>query len=387
MKKIIFTLFFLINTNLVFAQEKNPPIILRVAIITNVSTVEISFHETCKLEVLHTNELLEFLPYLKKTRVYPLVDGLKLGEKVYKVAGIKIKPLKEEGEIIIEGRKYRGEIDIVRTKDFNLLVINHIELEKYLCGVLPHEVSRHWPIEALKAQAIASRTYALYQKKINKDKDYDLTSDFYSQIYGGKGAEKYRTTRAVNLTTNKVLTYKGEIFPAYFHACCGGATEDAKELWNVDIPPLKGVKCDFCYQSPHYLWERFISMKDLVEKLNANGYPVKEKILGIIPKERNASGRIRKLTIITEKDKFEISAKEFRQIFDPQIIRSTNFDIELEPDGATFRGYGWGHGVGLCQWGAYFMAIKGYKAENILEFYYPQAELKTIDEINADFLF
>ncbi|MGE4357742.1 MAG: SpoIID/LytB domain-containing protein [Candidatus Omnitrophota bacterium] len=378
MKKFFLLLLFLVNPLLIFAQEEDLPVILRVAIFNNVSSVEISLYESCSVETLYTSELIEIISSLKREKVYPLPEGLMLGRRIYKTHGIKIKPLREAGEIIINGRKYRGEIDIIKTKDLKLLVVNHIELENYLYGVLSHEVSIHWPLEALKAQAIASRTYALYQRKVNGDKDYDLTGDFYSQVYGGSSAERYRSTRAINLTKGKVLVYKGEIFPAYFHATCGGATEDASELWDIDIPPLKGVKCDFCYQSPHFLWERFIPMRELREKLSAYGYRVAGKLLGIIPEGRNPSGRIRRLKIITDKGNFSISAKEFRQIFDPQVIRSTNFEIEFEPDGAIFRGYGWGHGVGLCQWGAYFMAIKGYKAEEILKYYYPGAEIKKI---------
>ncbi|MCM8765386.1 MAG: SpoIID/LytB domain-containing protein [Candidatus Omnitrophica bacterium] len=375
MKKIFVIFLFLINSVLIFAQEETPSVILRVAIFNNLPNLEISSPEICRIKNLSTQEWLAVISYFKKEKVYPLPEGIKIGTQIFNTSGIRIQPLKAEGEIVINGRKYRGEIDVLKTEDLKLLVINHIELEEYLYGVLYHEVSLHWPIEALKAQAIASRTYALYQKMVNKDRDYDLTSDFYSQVYGGRSSERYRTTRAVKLTRGKILTYKGELFPAYFHATCGGATEDASELWNINLPPLKGVKCDFCYQSPHYFWERFISQKDLRERLNAYGYNFSGKILGIVPQERNLSGRIRKLLIITENGKFAISAKEFRHIFDPQVIRSTNFEVELEPDGAIFRGYGWGHGVGLCQWGAYFMAIKGYKAEEILKFYYPGVEI------------
>ncbi|MFN7170227.1 MAG: SpoIID/LytB domain-containing protein [Candidatus Omnitrophota bacterium] len=381
MKKIFVLLFSLLNSRPIFAYGGNTPVILRVAILTGAPSIEISFRELHRLKSLDSDELLSVIPSLKKEKIFPLQEGIKIGEQIFKVPGIKIEPLNEEGGLLINGRKYRGEIDILRTKDLKLLVINRLELEEYLYGVLFHEVSPHWPIEALKAQAIVSRTYALYQRMMNKDKDYDLTSDFYTQIYGGRSSERYRTTRAVKLTAGKVLTYKGEIFPTYFHATCGGATEDARELWDIDIGPLKGVKCDFCYQSPHYLWERFISFKEIKEKLSNYGYGISGKVLGIIPKERNLSGRIRKLTIITENNKFEISAKEFRQIFDPQVIRSTNFEVEIEPEGAIFRGYGWGHGVGLCQWGAYFMAIKGYKAEEILKFYYPGAEIESYPSI------
>jgi len=373
----LFLLFIIVTPKLVSAEDSASPIILRVAVINQAASIELSVKGPCAIKTLYSDALIETCDSIKAKMVLPVFDGIEMGGKTYKIFGIKITPQKEEA-ILINGRRYRGEIDVIRTSDIKLLVVNHIGLEEYLYGVLYHEVSHRWPIEALKAQAIVSRTYALYQKSVNQNKEYDLTSDFYSQVYGGRTSEKYRTTRAVNLTRGQVLTYKGKIFPTYFHATCAGATEDASELWDVDLPPLKGVKCDFCLQSPHYRWENFVTLKELKEKLSAAGYGNFEKVFALVPYEKDASGRIRTLSLITDKGKIKIPAKEFRQIFGPQLVRSTNFEAEVESDALMLHGYGWGHGVGLCQWGAYFMALKGYKADEILKFYYSGTEIKLV---------
>jgi stage II sporulation protein D len=378
MKKLIITLFVISGTaRFSPAQTVSSPVVLRVAIVNTSPQIKLAVRGPFRIHTLYTDELLDTYNFIRPTEVFPAKEGIRIGKKEYKIFAVKLKPTKDTA-LSINNRLYRGEIDIIRTKEMELLLINHIELEKYLYGVLYHEVSHRWPLEVLKSQAIASRTYALYQKSVSQNKDYDLTADFYSQVYGGKTSEKYRTTKAVNLTKGTILTYKGNIFPTYFHATCAGATEDASELWDINLPVLKGAKCDFCYRSPHYRWENFITQRELKKKLSAAGYNDIGKILAIIPAEKNASGRIKILSIISDRGKLKILAKDFRHIFNPQIIRSTNFEVEVEPDGALFRGYGWGHGVGLCQWGAYFMALKGTRAEEILKFYYPGTEISNL---------
>lgn len=377
MKKILITSLFILGiTDIAVSQDQQPiQPVLRVAVINNSPSVNLSIKGPYEIKTLQTEELIESGSFLKSTDVFPVPEGIEIGKKPYKFFGIKIEPGKD-AFILINDRIYRGEIDIIRTKDTKLLLVNHVGLEDYLYGVLYHEVSPRWPIEALKAQAIVSRTYALYQKSINETKDFDLTSDFYSQVYGGKTSEKYRTTRAVDLTRGEVLIYEGKLLPAYFHATCGGRTEDASELWNTDLAPLKGIKCNFCRLSPHYRWENSLSFEEMMEKFAFGGYGDFSRIIAVVPKDKNPSGRLKTLNIITDSGQISISAKDFRQIMDPRIIRSTNFDVTVEGNKVTFKGYGWGHGVGLCQWGAYFMALRGYKVKEIFKLYYPGTEIK-----------
>jgi stage II sporulation protein D len=230
-------------------------------------------------------------------------------------------------------------------------------------------------MEALKAQAIVCRTYAVYQMQENKSRDFDVTSDIYSQVYGGKTSERYRTNEAVDATKGQILTYQDKVFPAYFHATCAGHTEDAAVLWNIDIAPLKGVVCNYCKDSPHFNWHLTLDRGELRQRLVNAGYKMgmikNIEILG-----KNKSGRITNLNITTTTKDVSISAKAFRNIVGPNEIRSTNFTVNLSGDDLVFEGFGWGHGVGLCQWGAYFMATQGKTAEQILKFYYPQSNVK-----------
>lgn len=302
--------------------------------------------------------------------------GILIENKIFNADRVFIKVAKPEA-ISIDGRRFRGYIQLIKKENLRIWVINFIELEDYVRGVLYHEVSHHWPFEALKAQAIACRTFALYQAKENISKDYDVTSDIYSQVYGGRVSERYRTNKAINETKGQVLTCQGEIFPAYYHATCAGHTEDASVLWNIDLSPLRGVICNFCKDSPHYRWHSVLALREIEQKLYQSIYRI-INIKNILILDKDASGRVTNLRLSSENKEIEISAKDFRNILGPNIIKSANFDVSISGQDAVFEGLGWGHGVGLCQWGAYFMARQEYTAQQILEYYYPGTEISLI---------
>ena len=307
-------------------------------------------------------------------------QALRADAKVIRLSGIEIKsasfkivPL-GKGYAYVNQRAFRGRLNVIRKANNSFLVVNELDIEDYVKGILCHEAAPWWPMEALKAQAVIARSYAVYQKQWTKDKDFDLTNDIYSQVYGGKTSEKWRTNSAVNSTKGKVLVFEGKVFPSYYHATCAGRTEDASELWKINIAPLKGVKCGFCKQSPHFSWEKKIPLSEIKQRLEAKGYGL-PRIESITISGRNLSGRAAFLRIEGEGKVLEISAKDFRQVMNPNIIRSTNFSLELNADTADFKGLGWGHGVGLCPWGMYFMAQKASKYADILKYYFPRTEL------------
>ena len=259
-------------------------------------------------------------------------------------------------------------------------MINSLGLEDYVKGILRHEVSDRWPLEVIKAQAVAARSYAVYQIHANKGKEYDLTSDIYSQVYGGKSAERYRTNIAAERTEGEILIYQNKIFPAYYHATCGGKTEDVRVLWKDDIPPLKGVDCHFCKLSPHFQWKRNYRLKDIQEILNAHGYTI-----GLIKEikvlSRTPSGRVKMLLIISKDGQVtSIEANRFRNLIGPNLIKSNLYSIEMKGYFFDLIGRGWGHGVGMCQWGAYAMAKERYDYKEILKYYYPGAEVNLYNE-------
>ncbi len=300
-----------------------------------------------------------------------LLGKIKTGSKK-----LLIKP-QVARSVLIDGRTFRGDIRLTAGSS-GITVINEIGIEDYIRGILYHEVSHYWPKDALCAQAIACRTYAVYQKQESRLRDYDVTSDIYSQVYGGMSAERYRTNEAVSDTAGLILTYKGKVFPAYFHAVCAGHTEDASRLWDIDLYPLKGVACSFCKQAPHYEWHYVEDLDKIALKLSQSGYHT-GKIKSIDISGRDSSSRIIFLKVSGEKAEVKISAKDFRQALGPNLVRSTNFELHIAANDAVFEGFGWGHGVGLCQWGAYFMAKAGYNYKDILKFYYPGSVIVSLD--------
>jgi len=349
--------------------------ILRVCVLKGAKELSLTIKGHYKILALKTNEVMDKGNNLKRAEVLPSQSGLLISNRAFNVYGIKIVP-RRDASVYIGKRAFRGNLDIIRTKEKKLLAINHVDLEDYLKGVLYHEVSHWWPIETLKAQAIAARTYALYQKSIRQDKDFDLTNDIYSQVYGGRQSERMKTNKAIKLTRGKVLTFKGDIFPTYYHATCGGYTEDASNLWNINLNSLKGRRCDFCKHSPHYKWRYKIAISEVERKLGLAGYSV-TGLKGIRLHGKTSSGRVRELRLISDKELL-IPAKNFRLIIGPNLMRSTNFKLKTKGNNFLFYGLGWGHGVGMCQWGAFFLGLKRYKADHILRYYYPGTRIVRI---------
>lgn len=358
-------------------KETNP--VLRVLILDNRDVIVLAIKGSYKVYSTAADKLLTG-GYILHTEVRASDQGIMFGARDLKFS--KIRLTVPEGSLIyVDGRSFRGAVDIIRKDNMKLMAINRVPLEEYLYGVLYNEVSHRWPIEAIKAQAITARTFALYQARQNKLQDYDLTNDIYSQVYSGATAERWATTRAVKLTKGQVLTYKGDIFPAYYHATCGGHTEDASNLWKIDLPPLKGAECAYCKESPHYKWTKNIPLSDVEKKLNDSGYKMGAiKSVSILSK--NKSGRAEKIEIKDEGDvSCILTAKDFRHMIGPNDVRSASFEPSIKGGNLVLNGTGWGHGAGMCQWGAKGMADRAKKDDDILKHYYPEAEITTIDKI------
>ncbi len=348
---------------------------VRVAIMQDVASLRLKVKGFYEVTEPKTGRVLCLGKNLNVT-VMAYKGGVLLGNIRPGVSRLIIKP-NEPDAVVINGRVFRGNIELIKKENTHLLVINDIELEDYIKGISVREISHYWPPEALTAEVIVFRTFALYKIKESAGKDYDLTSDIYSQVYGGKAAERYRINKAVDDTKGVVLTYKGKIFPAFYHATCAGHTEDASRLWNVNMAPLKGVVCRFCKDSPHFRWHYVATCDEVRDKLDGRGHKI-DNIKDIIISGRDASGRVTDLRIVSSKREIKISAKDFRDIIGPNIIKSTNFKLNLVGSDIVFEGFGWGHGAGLCQWGAYFMAKGGYKFEDILEYYYPGTKISSL---------
>jgi stage II sporulation protein D len=271
---------------------------------------------------------------------------------------------------------YRGDLDVQADADGRLSAVNLLGLEDYLAGVLPREVPASWPMTVLQAQAVASRTYALYRMEQAANLSYDVSADVLSQVYGGRGAESWRTSRALKRTRGRALVSGGQLIPAFFHASCGGHTEDALVVWNLDAAALRGTACPYCIGRPSYSWKRTIKNRTVQELLQSRGYRI-GRITDIDVRERSLSGRAVTLGI-RDNDNRELAlgATEFRAMLGYDVVRSTMFDIRLQGADFAISGHGWGHGVGMCQQGACGMALEGSSMLDILRFYYNGITLK-----------
>lgn len=349
---------------------------VRVAILDNIDELEFSLRGKYTITDIDSGEVLQEGRSSKKFALSSPPSGIQINDEIYRQHRLRLTAAKEiTFHLKNKLRRYRGSLDVIQKPNKKFLIVNVIELEQYIKGVLYHEISHRWPMDAMKAQAVAARTYAVYQMKKNKDQLYDVTGDIYSQVYGGKSAERFRTNIAVKRTQGEILVYADKIVPAYFHASCGGHTENAKNIWGEDIPPLQGVPCPFCVSLAHYSWKKNYRSKDIQEKLNQHNYsigPIKE----IQVSGRNKSGRINNLVLISRDGiKTTIPGIKFRELIGPNVIKSNKYAVEMKGYYFDLIGNGWGHGVGMCQWGAYGMAEDRYSYKDILTFYYPESQI------------
>jgi stage II sporulation protein D len=314
-----------------------------------------------------------------KAKVAGYKGGILLAGRYLAANNIFIKPNGPEEAIEINGKRFKGGLQVIKRDGVTLSLINHLRLEDYVKGIAVRETSLYWPVETLKAEAVVFRTFALYRAEQFKNKEWDVSDDVFSQVYGGVEAERYRITEAVDKTKGEVLQFEGKILPAFYHSTCGGATEDAGVLWDIDLAPLKGVACGFCKDSPHFSWKTTVSKEKIRQLWEKNGQKIK-KINEVVVASRDKSGRVNNLDIVTDQKDIEIAAKDFRNMIGVDIIKSTNFKIITSSSDLTFEGFGWGHGVGLCQWGAYFMAKYGSDYLKILDYYYPGSVLTKLSE-------
>jgi stage II sporulation protein D len=271
-------------------------------------------------------------------------------------------------------KKYRGSFVLYR-EGGKMLIVNRLSIEEYLYGVLPSEISPSWHMEALKAQAVAARSFAFYNKLAAKDKRYDLESSVNSQVYNGFGVEAETTNNAVNATRGLVMSYDGAVVQAFFHANSGGMTEDSREVWGGSLPYLKCVDDPFCSEGKHYKWDYTVTLSKLSDNLSRNGISVGE-IYDIKVLERDDSGRVTQLKFYGSGGTHIIKGKDLRTYAGVDSIRSSNFEVRIDSADALFNGLGWGHGVGLSQEGAQGMAKKGYLFKDILKYYYKGVSIK-----------
>jgi stage II sporulation protein D len=274
-----------------------------------------------------------------------------------------------------------GLIQLVR-RGKGILVINRVDVEEYVKGVVPAEVSSTWHPEMLKAQAVAARTYVLYQQMLSATREYDVASTVQDQVYRGKQGIDAGILRAVEDTRGLVVTYDGAPIYAAFSSTAAGLTEDAMNVWSKDYPYLKGVECPFDLMSPFYQWKSSFTIDTLEQNLRQQGFPV-GTIATMTPLSFSRGGRIAKLRVLHSGGELVLRGEELRKAVGYTIIPSTQFSIESIGRDVVLSGFGAGHAVGMCQWGAKELAELGYPFSTILRYYYPGTELQSMTLIKS----
>lgn len=469
-----------------FAQQTSP--IIRVGLAFEV--------EGCRLS---SGDGLEIADALGKPishpgddiTITPGLDGFVTGGRTLPGNAIIVHSQINGGAVTLNRHSYRGQMVILRGGSGRLNVVNYVDIEAYVAGVLAGEVPSTWPEESLKAQAVAARSYVLYQVEHRGGHDWDVVATDKDQVYDGTAGEVPSIMRAVRTTRGEVLTYQEKIVKAYFHSACGGHTEDAKNVFGETAPYLVGVPDPYCHSQA---WKRDFSSEYLRRVLSTGGRKKLGTILAVKAASRAATGRVQQIVISYDGGQETIASVELRRLLGYREMRSTMFDMHVkktaaslvavrlpekekknaDPVGAltnvstdciepvtriigpqepfhvvasdhnvqtnragyafaatalgilrtfamrpgltilglvrhvttaggaaerktrvkppaprqrklvpaviTFSGRGWGHGVGMCQWGARGMAAHGVGYRDILKHFYPVTQLMVVQE-------
>ncbi|MBA1336756.1 MAG: Stage II sporulation protein D (SpoIID) [Firmicutes bacterium] len=324
--------------------------------------------------------------------------------------------------INVDGKRFRGTVEFKRHEGGNITVVNTLSLQQYLYGVVPREMSADWHIEALKAQAVAARNYAIVNMNKHASYGFNVCSTTDCQVYGGYDSEKPSSNAAVDDTKGQLIYYNGNPITAFFHASSGGYTENAENVWSVSLPYIKAVEDSFSEGSPHNSWQRVYTADEINSILAAQQINL-GSIQNISIDSYTPTGRSLSMTITGSRGSTVLEKEKSRAIFGYDELKSTMFTVETDADlfvigsvgqpvqkikGATarvvtaggqkllsegpdmlriyngsqyataskyptrfiFNGKGWGHGLGMSQWGAKGMAEAGYSYVEILQYYY-----------------
>ncbi|SDE60214.1 SpoIID/LytB domain-containing protein [Sporomusa acidovorans] len=415
----------------------NEPI-LRVGILTNQPSIQISSDANFDIVNSGTAEILRsFRAYDGVTIAAKDTGGFVINGVPVAAAGLTVVQKKDdllfyvEQHIYVNKHRYRGDISIHPTAGkAGITVVNTLPIEQYLYGIIKNEISPDWPMEAVKAQAVAARTYALANYNKHKADGFDVCATTDCQVYGGRESEVPRAREAVDATRGLVITYNGKLITAYFHSSSGGYTENSENVWSSPQPYLRGVT-DFDQSCPYFKWEKRLTVAEFNQIITNAGYNVGSlQAIELSPlttppitsPDRGVSGRVKSLELVGTNGSAQVSGVKLRSILD---LKSTLFDVDVianeikqfampvyahngkterkpqitlplipkenpnirsvsssEPgDYIVIAGYGWGHGLGLSQWGAKAMAEKEQSGnpeyfKAILKHYYQGVEIK-----------
>ncbi len=285
--------------------------------------------------------------------------------------------------VSVNGKQYYGHLVIEQN-----LLIAVVPLEEYIKGVLFAEVPDSWPIEALKAQAVVSRTFVYRRIRQNKNRPYDVEDTVMDQKYE-LGENSPGIDQAVRQTVGRVVLYQGEPIEAFFHSCSGGRTERSGDIFQKDLPYLKSVPDPYCADSDKFFWSFTRTGTEIKEALREYLDPglFGRDLQAVKIRTRTGSGRVREFLLMFNGNESEIiDGNSFRIALDPTQFKSLLLEsIRTQRRGAdvifTFQGRGYGHGVGMSQWGAYEMAMHGYSYQSIIAHYFSGTKIGFIWDI------
>lgn len=298
----------------------------------------------------------------------------------------------------LNGKPYRGMFQIIPNRS-NIRVINNVHVDDYLKGVVPTEIGNvgEEELEAVKAQAVAARTYAISHVGQYDGEPYDLKSDVSDQVYGGIETERKLISKGVDATRGYVIMYHDRPINAYYHSTCGGLTDEIDKVWDkAETPYLKSVYDEaYCQWSKYFTWEEVYTVDQLQLRIEQYLSSDRGKIIrigditDIAVTSRTPGGRVADLTVTTDRGTYHFGKDRIRWVFrrstNPNLIlQSARFNVVLRRDDrgkietAAFRGGGYGHGVGMCQCGAIGRSRAGQSFEQILRTYYSGVELKKL---------
>lgn len=291
---------------------------------------------------------------------------------------------------------YRGQIIVYPIKVDSLrkylLVVNKINVEEYLKGVVPSEIIPTWNPQALKTQTVAARTYAmfhmLYARKFSKNKYFDVDDSITYQVYTGISNEHPNTNQAIEETKGEILTFDNKVIQAYYHADAGGATDSAIDIWHKSIPYCISKKEPL---SSSYKWEKEITAQELTKKLqDASLLLPSQKVKNIIVSSKTKTGRVLGLKIITSKNQsISLGVGSLKRIISLdsskfKIFKTATGSKNLKPSSMIsfkFRGSGFGHGIGMSQMGAQKLSSQlKWNYKKILHHYYTNINICSLHQ-------
>jgi stage II sporulation protein D len=275
-----------------------------------------------------------------------------------------------DGPIRVGSLALRGEVE-VRRGEGGLDVIHLLPLEEYVAAVAAAEMPASFPPEALKAQAVATRTFALFKKleALGEGRSWHLGATVLHQVYRGSGADP-RALEAARATAGQVLVRDHAPIAAYFHSACGGRTESGAEALGRDEPYLASVTCGRCGASPRSRWRLRLSAAEAGHVAGLRGPATRVQVVA-----RTAAGRASRVAFEGPGGHAALGAADLRQRLGFERLPSLAFTVRQERGGFVIDGRGAGHGAGLCQWGAAGFARAGLGYGRILAHYYPGTEI------------